>query len=188
MPYAWDSPSPVPRPGALVVKNGSKIRSRTSGGIPPPVSLTSITSHSVAAGWPGSRPTSSRRRDRRKRSAPPSGIASRALTARLVNTCRSWLGSALTGNDPALGVERDADRGRQRALEQLDRLLHQAGQIQRLQRRRRLPAEVEDLPHQGGRPLALLDDQIQPSVHERRVAVAALGPARPSSRWSSGCC
>src|SRR5690606_40308707 len=38
---ATDSPNPPPR--ALVVKNGSKICSRTSAGIPGPVSRTSIT-------------------------------------------------------------------------------------------------------------------------------------------------
>jgi hypothetical protein len=34
--------SPVSLPGSLVVKNGSKIRSITSGAMPAPVSLTSI--------------------------------------------------------------------------------------------------------------------------------------------------
>jgi len=34
-----ESPSPVPLPGRLVVKNGSKIRGCTSGAIPDPVSL-----------------------------------------------------------------------------------------------------------------------------------------------------
>jgi hypothetical protein len=33
-------PMPVPWPGSLVVKNGSNMRSRTSGAIPFPVSLT----------------------------------------------------------------------------------------------------------------------------------------------------
>src|ERR1700716_594701 len=33
-------PSPVPLPTSLVVKKGSKTRSRTSGGIPQPVSVT----------------------------------------------------------------------------------------------------------------------------------------------------
>jgi len=34
------NPRPVPLPASLVVKNGSKIRGRTSGGMPQPVSLT----------------------------------------------------------------------------------------------------------------------------------------------------
>ncbi len=36
MPYTVDSPNPVPWPSGLVVKNGSKIRVCTSGGIPLP--------------------------------------------------------------------------------------------------------------------------------------------------------
>src|SRR5205823_13870799 len=38
---AMASPSPVPLPTALVVKNGSKMRSQSSGAIPGPLSLTS---------------------------------------------------------------------------------------------------------------------------------------------------
>ena len=47
-----DSPSPVPSPAALVVKNGSKIRESISGGIPQPVSDTSSRTNSPSAtGW-----------------------------------------------------------------------------------------------------------------------------------------
>ena len=41
MPVTVESPSPVPLPSSLVVKNGSKIFSKTSGDIPLPVSATS---------------------------------------------------------------------------------------------------------------------------------------------------
>ena len=41
-PYTMLSPSPVPLPGALVVKNGSNTWASTSGGMPLPLSLTSI--------------------------------------------------------------------------------------------------------------------------------------------------
>ena len=41
MPCTVDNPSPVPLPWAFVVKNGSKIRSATSAGIPVPESITS---------------------------------------------------------------------------------------------------------------------------------------------------
>ena len=44
-----ESPSPVPSPCRLVVKNGSKIRSRDSGGIPGPVSVTVIATKSSSA-------------------------------------------------------------------------------------------------------------------------------------------
>ena len=40
MPYADDSPSPVPWPTGLVVKKGSKARARVSGLMPSPVSET----------------------------------------------------------------------------------------------------------------------------------------------------
>ncbi len=40
MPCTVASPSPVPLSLGLVVKNGSKIRDTTSGGMPVPVSLT----------------------------------------------------------------------------------------------------------------------------------------------------
>jgi hypothetical protein len=40
IPYTVARPSPVPLPGPLVVKNGSKIRAITSGVMPRPVSLT----------------------------------------------------------------------------------------------------------------------------------------------------
>ena len=41
MPWTVERPRPVPWPMILVVKNGSKIRSTISGGMPLPVSLTS---------------------------------------------------------------------------------------------------------------------------------------------------
>jgi len=43
MPYTVDSPSPVPLPTSLVVKNGSKILSMISVGMPVPVSSTSTS-------------------------------------------------------------------------------------------------------------------------------------------------
>ena len=43
MPNTVERPRPVPLPTSLVVKNGSKILSITSGGMPVPVSDTSIS-------------------------------------------------------------------------------------------------------------------------------------------------
>jgi len=48
MPLTVESPRPVPLSGPLVVKNGSKMRSRISGGMPVPVSVTRHTTY-----WPG---------------------------------------------------------------------------------------------------------------------------------------
>ena len=43
MPYTVERPSPVPLPTSLVEKNGSKILSMMSGGMPVPVSATSTS-------------------------------------------------------------------------------------------------------------------------------------------------
>ena len=43
IPYTVESPSPVPLPTSLVVKNGSKILSMMSEGMPVPLSLTSTS-------------------------------------------------------------------------------------------------------------------------------------------------
>ena len=42
-PNTIERPRPVPLPCSLVVKNGSKMRVRMSGGMPVPESLTSTT-------------------------------------------------------------------------------------------------------------------------------------------------
>ena len=72
------SPSPVPWPTGLVVKNGSKIRSRISGGTPGPVSQMSTTTGSVSI------PV-------RTVSTPAWPMAATALSIRLVQT---WSSSA----------------------------------------------------------------------------------------------
>ncbi len=74
--------------GPLVVKNGSKIFSRTCSGMPVPVSRTSTST------WP------STARVRRVR-VPPFGIASTALSTRLVKASRSSAGSPATGGSPS---------------------------------------------------------------------------------------
>src|SRR6185369_14488906 len=68
------SPRPVPLPGGLVVKNGSKICFMDSSGIPVPLSMTSsrICPPSCLA------PTVM---------IPPAGVASRLLRSRLTTTC-----------------------------------------------------------------------------------------------------
>ena len=72
------SPSPVPSPTGLVVKNGSKIRSRISGGTPDPVSANSTNT------WSRSNPV-------RMVSVPCPFIADTALSIRFVHT---WFSSA----------------------------------------------------------------------------------------------
>lgn len=82
-PHTAASPSPVPW-SALVEKNGSKIRPRTSSAIPTPVSQTSSATCSAEG------------HQVRTVRVPPSGMASRALIARFRIALCSWLGSPRT--------------------------------------------------------------------------------------------
>ncbi len=98
MPYAVESPSPVPLVLSLVVKNGSKMRSRVARSMPMPVSDTESITY-----WPGATPTCSAAHSSPRVTLavsmvrlPPFGIASRAFTTRLTSTCSSWPASALT--------------------------------------------------------------------------------------------
>ena len=92
-------PSPVPSPIGLVVKNGSNTREATSGSIPVPVSASEITTYSPGSRMPSSRPASTEVARASSDTLPPSGMASRALTARLTSALSNWLGStsALSG-------------------------------------------------------------------------------------------
>ena len=79
-----DRPSPVPKPGGLVVKNGSKIRARVAASMPAPVSVTESTNARVdGIGAGGDRDLATRRASRRARS-----------TTRLSTACSMRLGSA----------------------------------------------------------------------------------------------
>jgi hypothetical protein len=96
MPYTIASPSPVPEPTDFVVKNGSKMRGRTSVAMPQPLSSTLSSTNSPA--WaPGCRAASSDPSVTLRvprASVPPSGMASRAFTHRFMSTCWIWPGSA----------------------------------------------------------------------------------------------
>ena len=78
-------PRPVPARSGLVVKNGSKTRSTTSGGMPLPESVTATATHGPAAP-PGGAAGSAGTTSVRMRRTPPSGIASRALMHRFIST------------------------------------------------------------------------------------------------------
>ena len=94
-PCTMESPNPVPWPCGLVVKNGSNIRLMFSWEIPLPESVTDIAMYSPAG-------RSARVAIRSLSSivcvvmeiAPrPSGIASRALIAKLSSELSNWAGS-----------------------------------------------------------------------------------------------
>jgi hypothetical protein len=78
--------SPSPDPSAFVVKNGSKMRSRISGGTPRPLSSTRIST------WSGSSPTR-----HENRTQPPAGTASMAFSPRFITTCCRRSSSPATG-------------------------------------------------------------------------------------------
>ena len=74
-------PCPAASGSVLVEKNGSKIRRRSAGAMPTPVSVTLISARRPAVSSP-----------RRSRTTPPPGIAWRALIKRLNSTCWIWAG------------------------------------------------------------------------------------------------
>ena len=100
IPWQMESPSPVPSPTGLVVKNGSNRRPMISGGIPDPVSWTSTTA----------RPASSVRLTTRTslRAAAPSAIACAALTRRFTKTWPSRVSLASTAGTGERSVRRQA--------------------------------------------------------------------------------
>src|SRR5262249_39301960 len=90
MPYATDSPSPVPRPWGLVVKNGSKIFGRSSCRIPVPVSMNSAMISSLRNGFKRVRTVST----------PRQFIASIAFSMSAMKHCTSRSASAGNAGSP----------------------------------------------------------------------------------------
>ena len=78
MPLQIQSPRPVPSLAGLVVKKGSRIRSRISSGIPIPLSRTSTTARPVPSVRVVTRIS--------LRSVSPSGMACAALSSRFKKT------------------------------------------------------------------------------------------------------
>ncbi len=63
---------------------------------------------------------------------PPSGMASRAFTARLSSAISSWLASAQYRAEHQRKARLDADRGAERALQQVGHAAHEVGHIDRV--------------------------------------------------------
>ena len=92
MPWQVASPRPVPRPGGLVVKNGSKRRAAAVSSMPMPVSLTERRTQRPAltrSPWAIGSGCSSSTFAVVIASTPPVGMASTALTTRFITTCSS---------------------------------------------------------------------------------------------------
>ena len=113
MPCTIDRPRPVPLPTPLVVKNGSIARCSVASSMPSP--RVDHRQHGIAARLPGRAALSvasvilARRRARWSR---PSGMASRAFTARLSSAISSWLRSAMTGPIAERRADDDVDAWR----------------------------------------------------------------------------
>ncbi len=82
----------MPRPGSLVVKNGSNTRATVSPSIPSPVSWTETQRYSPGSA-PSASPAARAHRWVSTRMPPPGGVASRALTTRFMTAASNWLGS-----------------------------------------------------------------------------------------------
>ena len=102
----------MPLPVVLVVKKGSIARLSVSSSMPTPLSLTDSGDHRAAL---------ARRSWRAVRmvSTPPSGMASRALTAMLSRADSSWARSASTVQASSASSVVDLDPLAQRAVEQV---------------------------------------------------------------------
>jgi hypothetical protein len=98
IPWTVASPSPVPFPNPLVVKNGSNRWAFVSSVIPAPLSVTARRAYRPGrtSGRTWAYAPSSSAGYVSTVSRPPVGMASRALTARLVSTCSTCPGSAIT--------------------------------------------------------------------------------------------
>ncbi len=165
----------MPLPISFVVKNGSKILSFTSGGMPWPESSTSIATYSAAGSAPSSKSAHSAGVTLRVRRmiSPPSGIASRALTMRLTTTCSNWLRSALTS-------QRSRPCRNSRSIFLADEAAHhhlQVGEhvaeLQNLRAQGLAARKGEQLPHQTGGAVGVLLDLHD--VAEGRIGRPVIG-------------
>jgi hypothetical protein len=174
MPYTVASPSPVPRPGALVVKNGSKILLMVSG-----VDARAVVAHRDADVTPSAGSRDRARRARGRCAAfevaisivPPPGSASRALTTRLndhlVELRRVDLDQTELGGE----LERHRDvLAEQAPQERSDRAQHFVG-VEHARRQHLSPAERELLARDVGGARAGLAD-LDEVVAELLAAVA----------------
>ena len=142
---AMARPRPVPLPGSLVVKKGSKTCSRWAGLMPQPLSLTV-------------KPTVPGERRQRRRISPPAGTASSALLKRVSSRVSSRLRSAKTScprpsevSTVRLALAREdggleeAGDGFDHGGEILRRLLHRHGAGEIEQALHEVAAELEAL-------------------------------------------
>ena len=100
-------------------------------------------------------------------SLPPSGMASRALTARLMITCSNCATSALTGQRSRTCGDLERHVLADQALEQHGEIRQRLAEIEHLRAHGLLARERQQLPHQARRPVGILLDLHD--VLERRI-------------------
>src|SRR5580658_6522237 len=155
IPYTVDSPSPVPLPIGLVVKNGSKTWESVAASIPCPVSLTCSMTYRPgpsSRSRPASSPTSTF--DVSIVILPPCGMASRAFTARFISTCSTCPGSAFTGTSDGCRL----------AINSISSPITRDSfiQIQNFRLQHLFPAESQQLVRQRRRPVRRPSNLLQP--------------------------
>ena len=153
-------PRPVPRPGSLVVKNGSNAWPATVASMPVPVSQTATATNAPArSGSSATSPGATRTRRIDTTTRPPSSIASRAFSARLTRACSSWPASTratecLVG--PADGeVDAAVEQAMERRLDRPDR----RADVDHGRQERGPPGEGEELPGELAGPFDDVDDR-----------------------------
>ena len=133
-------------------------------------------------------------------SLPPSGMASRALSARLINAFSSWFGSALVRQRPARQHGFERHRFAERAAQELAEARHQLVGVERLRRQRLLAREGEQTVGQrcgalgallrhvaragdargrgrGRQVRELAVDDLKPAEHDGQEVVEVVGDA-----------
>ncbi len=176
-------PRPLPTPGFLVVKNGSKTCSTTSAGMPSPVSVTESRTKRPgrAGGWISRHDASSTTLPLSIVSRPPSGMASRALTHRLTITCSTCVRSAQMLRERPRRHHLELDVLADDARDHLhdvgdDRVEIERGWLQDL-----APAEGQHLPSERRRPLGRRERALE-VLTLRRAAGPSSRPPLPCSR------
>jgi hypothetical protein len=178
-----DNPRPVPFPTCLVEKNGSIARFSISGDIPGP--------------GIGDRQLEILARSQRRIALrlilatamsilPPSGIASRALMARLRIASSSWLASIRAGGRPVGNIEPQLHAGPSERSSRSTMPFDQGAQIDRYRAQILLAGECQQTLGQRGAALGALDgafDQpLQARIVRQALAQADRGcPSPPSA-------
>ena len=103
---------------------------------------------------------------------PPSGIASRALIARLRIASSSWLASIRAGGRPCGNIEPQLHTRPERAFEQIDHAFDQRAQIDRHRAQILLAGEGQQPLGQRGAAFGALDGAVDQPLQARIVRQA----------------